>query len=611
MIYVPLEIIGEIISYFHKFKQLKQFMLGCNTWYEFIMLGNYHCNIPFNVCYDTYRCYDMVPMKIIKCPNYVQVIDMNHHNFTASNMGHTIDLRKTVIPRLRTIIINIDSIWQNDNPKYVRNECKGQNRNSAPKRYDVITDKMYTVSVENTINTCNYWNDIAHNDMLDDDISDDISNDDILHYTVKVNNGNEFYILTPNQCPLSSEFNITYTEGSFFISEQLCKQQKIIKKYRDYLDDDFENNIILNRTLQHVSIHDNKSCINNDHIYELCIKRYYTYYQNKFEFWSKDIENTITFYKMNLKLSNYLYSDKKYKINSHSDVDMLDIIEYHNPRYMAHTKYYIDMLVYTDIELDKCHKYFRKLHNVSNDTIVYIIEPKNKFELDTGLNNPTYIRHKFNKITHDIFIKFDNEQEFPKYNHHKSLTSYWELPVNVLICGSIITKLMNKNINETHYKHSDIDIVVVCDSSKFNLKKYVKKHIYPKINGDYKIKQINKHKVHLCSDALPTLEIFWIYNYISSFIKSFHSNCIKALYDFKNLYVYPSFVKSMVTGVNRLNPRGVFYSTKYSSVEIVHKYFKRGFSYALNKYDLDIIKQYFDDIHENYTIRKNIGSYLD
>ena len=47
--YLAMDVFGEIISYMKKLKILRNCMLVCNEWHNYIYHGEYHCNIPFSI----------------------------------------------------------------------------------------------------------------------------------------------------------------------------------------------------------------------------------------------------------------------------------------------------------------------------------------------------------------------------------------------------------------------------------------------------------------------------------------------------------------------------------------------------------------------------------
>jgi hypothetical protein len=160
------------------------------------------------------------------------------------------------------------------------------------------------------------------------------------------------------------------------------------------------------------------------------------------------------------------------------------------------------------------------------------------------------------------------------------------------ICGSIILRLMTKNLDEfvDEYKDSDLDICLNKRYVEFNT------------NNLIRDKNIKFHYFNL--DLERNTEF-------NSMLANFHLSCVRALLFIVGrsdelrhkieCYALPSFFKTIETGY--CENIKFFSKEKDYILKILYKYFRRGVGFNFNKGDMKIFEKYLGEIgHNEYEI---------
>jgi hypothetical protein len=284
------------------------------------------------------------------------------------------------------------------------------------------------------------------------------------------------------------------------------------------------------------------------------------------------------------------------------------------------------------LDLDFVHKFIREKDCPlwgTNEKNLWLISPINRcpYRLNktTGwgeknpekkyvnkLNNTTKFWEKFHKFTDNVLKTFIEatkgktgyiSDNFVKTKGNNSSTNIYRLyNLKYYICGGIMTYCLLENQPVEEYKNSDIDIVVYAETSH-ELDSWVKKVFMNLIATEVECKKIetkgpfNKWWI-IRKDNGQKFEIFSSQRNIIDLISSFHLSCVRSFTDGKKVYLLPSCVETLLTGIGLSI---CWMNTKNRDIrEVLRKYFRRGFSQILIKENKEKYIKYLEDCKENY-----------
>lgn len=196
------------------------------------------------------------------------------------------------------------------------------------------------------------------------------------------------------------------------------------------------------------------------------------------------------------------------------------------------------------------------------------------------------LTEEFNKFIHSIYIENKNIINTKINNanlnknkfieHHMIPVSYDEL--------NIYVELTNYVFDLDKSKKSDTAISIFINDIRENEDKVSEQNNYLCI----KICEIVRFKLS-CDKMRTPIEIFKSYGKeFFSTVSRFHLPCVRAYYRNNNVYMLPSCITAMMTGVN-IDYR--YFASSRNPIDIINKYVRRGYGILLSqKEQEDVIK---------------------
>ncbi len=140
---------------------------------------------------------------------------------------------------------------------------------------------------------------------------------------------------------------------------------------------------------------------------------------------------------------------------------------------------------------------------------------------------------------------------------------------------------------------ADIDLAIECNFENFDASvEYIFKQIkynYPNATL-HKEKTENKHKYNI-KDIPRYIDIFHV-DSITHVISKFHLDCVRAWYDGQTVHCYPTFI----CAANTLMCSDIrWVSNKKNIMDVIMKYYKRGFGTLINISDWTSLKSHLKD----------------
>jgi hypothetical protein len=88
-------------------------------------------------------------------------------------------------------------------------------------------------------------------------------------------------------------------------------------------------------------------------------------------------------------------------------------------------------------------------------------------------------------------------------------------------------------------------------------------------------------------------------------VARFHFPCVRAYYQGNNVYILPSCITSMMTG---LNIEYKYFAGIRNPVDIINKYMQRGFGVLLNKFEINKLIEYNKNLDESHVLKYKTDS---
>ena len=85
-------------------------------------------------------------------------------------------------------------------------------------------------------------------------------------------------------------------------------------------------------------------------------------------------------------------------------------------------------------------------------------------------------------------------------------------------------------------------------------------------------------------------------------VARFHFPCVRAYYQGDNVYMLPSCITSMMTG---LNIEYKYFAGIRNPVDIINKYMHRGFGVLLNKFEINKLLEYNKNLDDSNLLKYN------
>jgi hypothetical protein len=83
-------------------------------------------------------------------------------------------------------------------------------------------------------------------------------------------------------------------------------------------------------------------------------------------------------------------------------------------------------------------------------------------------------------------------------------------------------------------------------------------------------------------------------------VARFHFPCVRAYYSGDNVYMLPSCITAMMTG---LNIEYKYFAGIRNPVDIINKYLQRGFGVLLNKFEINLFLEYNKSLDDNHPLK--------
>jgi hypothetical protein len=210
-------------------------------------------------------------------------------------------------------------------------------------------------------------------------------------------------------------------------------------------------------------------------------------------------------------------------------------------------------------------------------------------------------------ITLEEFKKMSEEMIFKLYVYQKYIEVKNIMTKKILTPENIKNKFFTEYIIPYNYENMNIYIVDPDNYDNYNLQD--SEIIYYLNDYGRSVPQKDNKMVVKFSEAVR-FKLYCKNTKIETFrikdrdffgtVARFHFPCVRAYYKGDNVYMLPSCITAMMTG---LNIEYKYFAGIRNPVDIINKYLQRGFGVLLNKFEINLFLEYNKTLPDNHPLK--------
>ena len=248
--------------------------------------------------------------------------------------------------------------------------------------------------------------------------------------------------------------------------------------------------------------------------------------------------------------------------------------------------------------------------NVTSDFLAEIREPFNEY-YDTEYTTDELIENiNSSEMKAYIYVKYVENKAKINSKLKKSsvhINTYMKHFIDISSIDNLSVKIVGEDTIMLNKYKSDSDILLYINNFRTNGNKT------DDINNKliFKISEIIKFKI--TSPKLHrSIELFrCTKSNFFGIVSKFHFPCVRSYYQGDNVYMLPSCITSMMTG---LNTDYKYFASSNNPCDIMNKYRMRGFGMLLSSHEKESLIQYNNNLEDKFHIDSNdkssfLGSY--